>query len=151
VLARFNRDALNKLGVRWVLLTAGVNDIATIRNPVHPNNPSSADEVIAGFKTLIARARANRVKIWGATIPPWGGNKFYSDSTNDLATRDSVNQWIRTSGAFDRVVDFDVLLRDPDHPERLRPSFDSGDHLHPNDEGYFAMAYAIDFNALTED
>lgn len=144
VLTRFDRDALGKPGIRWVLVLAGgVNDIATIRNAMPPNETVSVAEVIEGYKALIARAHAKGVKIWGATIPPWRGNSFFADSPEELAKRDEINDWIRTSGAFDAVIDFDGLLKDPDDPWRLRPALDSGDHLHPNDAGYRAMAEAI--------
>jgi lysophospholipase L1-like esterase len=101
--------------------------------------------LIDGYRQLIARAHARGVKLIGATITPFEGVDvpgYYSEAKE--VTRQAVNKWIRTSGSFDGVIDFDAVLRDPDHPGRLLPRFASEDHLHPNDDGYRAMADAID-------
>jgi lysophospholipase L1-like esterase len=100
------------------------------------------------MKTLIARAHQKGVKIWGATLTPKAGSKFYY--AEGETKRQAINAWIRTAGAFDAFVDFDQVTRDPDHPDRLLPAFDSGDHLHPNDAGYKAMAAAIDLRLFTQ-
>jgi lysophospholipase L1-like esterase len=146
-LSRFERDALDKPGVRWVLLHQGINDLAAATLLNRPANQVSADQVIAGMKTLAARARARGLKIWAGTLLPFEGTKrFYSGEAE--AQRQAVNAWIRSSGAFDAVVDFDQALRDPAHPGRLLPAFDSGDHLHPNAAGYQAMAGLVDLSLL---
>lgn len=144
-LLRFDRDALDKPGVRWILLLQGGNDISGADVLKTPQDKVSAQQIIDGMKALIARAHAKGIKIWGATLLPKEGTEFPAPPTAAAeAKREEVNAWIRTAGAFDAVVDFDKLMRDPAHPDRLLPAFDSGDHLHPNDAGYKAMAAAVD-------
>lgn len=151
-LSRFDRDALNKPGVRWVLLLQGGNDISAADVLKTPKDKVSAEQIIDGMKTLIERARAKGIKIWGATMLPKGGADFPAPSSAQAKVkRQALNTWIRTSGAFDAVVDFEQVMRDPAHPDRLAPAFDSGDHLHPNDAGYKAMAAALDLNLFTRD
>ncbi len=142
LLSRFDRDVLGKPGVRWVLMLAGVNDISAARILATPKDNVSAEQIVDGMKRLIARAHRKGVKIWGATLTPKAGSEFFF--TEGEAKRQTVNAWIRTSGAFDGFVDFDRVMRDPEQPDRLLPAFDSDDHLHPNDAGYRAMAGAID-------
>ena len=101
----------------------------------------SAAQIIAGYQRLIARAHARGLRIFGATLLPFQGAGYYTAAGE--ATREAVNTWIRTSGAFDGVIDFDAVMRDPADPLRLNPAYDSGDHLHPDDAGYQAMADAI--------
>jgi lysophospholipase L1-like esterase len=100
------------------------------------------EQVTGGLKQLIARARGHRLKVIGATELPCEGTFFYSPEIE--AKRSALNQWIRTSNVFDAVIDFEAAVRDPNHPTRVRPDFDSGDHGHLNDAGYRAMADAID-------
>jgi lysophospholipase L1-like esterase len=142
-LARFDRDVLSMAGVRWMTVLLGINDITF---PAVPGMPASeavtADDLIWGFKQLIERAHAHGIKVAGATILPVEGVNTYTESGE--AIRQAVNQWIRTSGAYDAVIDFDAAVRDPANPKRLRASFDPGDHVHPNDAGNEAMAAAID-------
>ena len=110
-----------------------------------PADVRTPEDLIDAYRQLISRAHARGVKMIGATITPFEGVDvpgYYSESKE--ATRQTVNKWIRTSGSFDGVIDFDAVLRDPDHPSRLLPRFASEDHLHPNDAGYQAMADAID-------
>jgi lysophospholipase L1-like esterase len=144
VLSRFDRDALDKPGVRWVLLLSGTNDISAANALPRPQDKVSAQQIIEGMKTLIARAHARGIRIWGATLSPRAGTRppFYTEKGE--AQRREVNEWIRNSGAFDAVIDFEKVLRDPARPDALRPEFDSGDHLHPNDAGFRAMAESID-------
>ncbi|MGD0065897.1 MAG: SGNH/GDSL hydrolase family protein [Streptosporangiaceae bacterium] len=144
--ARFERDALDQPGVRDVIVLEGINDIGLGTNPRHPATAIRAAAIIAGYKQLIARAHARGVKIFGATLLPFQGAGYYSAAGE--ATREEVNHWIRTSGAFDGVIDFDAVMRDPADPLRLNPAYDSGDHLHPNDAGYQAMANAIHLDLL---
>jgi lysophospholipase L1-like esterase len=150
-LARFDRDALALPGVTHVVLLEGINDIGFPgaklggRYLADPAEVRTAEDLIDAYRQLISRAHAHGVKLIGATISPFEGVDvpgYYSESKE--ATRQAVNQWIRTSGSFDGTVDFDAVLRDPDRPTRLLPRFASKDHLHPNDAGYRAMADAID-------
>ena len=142
-LARFQRDALDKLGVRWIVLHEGINDISAGDMLASPAEQVSARQIIEGMQTLIRQAHAQGVKICGGTLLPYGGvGKPFVHSEAAEAKRQEVNAWIRGSVAFDAVVDFDKMLRDPEQPSKLSAAFDSGDHLHPNDRGYRAMAEA---------
>lgn len=153
-MARFEHDVMAQPGVKTVVLLMGINDIGWPGSPFGPHDAAmTADRLIDGYKQLIARARLRNVRIIGATLLPFEGalqgtpfEGHYSPQKE--RTRQAVNQWIRSAGAFDSVVDFDALLRDPDHPTRLRPVYDSGDHLHPGNAGYSAMANAFDLNML---
>jgi len=147
VLARFDRDTLDKPGVRWVLLHEGVNDITAARLLAAPADRVTVGQIEAGMRKLAGRARARGVKIWAGTLLPFAGTKdFWSaDAERD---RLALNAWIRTAGVFDAVVDFDAALRDPEQPSRLNPAYDSGDHLHPNDAGYRVMAQQVDLRLL---
>jgi lysophospholipase L1-like esterase len=144
-LARFDRDVLSRGGVSWMTLLEGINDITFSAIPgMPPTEAVTAEDLIWGYRQIIARAHLHGVKVAGATIMPVQGVVTYTESGE--AVREAVNHWIRTSGAFDAVIDFDALVRDPENPKRLRPEFDSGDHVHPNDRGNQAMADAIDLS-----
>jgi lysophospholipase L1-like esterase len=137
-LARFDRDVLMQTGLTHVIIMEGINDVGLARaNPA----PSAAD-LIAGHKQLIERARARGLKVYGATLTPFEGAAYWT--TEGEAKRRSLNQWIRTSGAYDAVIDFDQVTRDPAAPTRFLPAYDSGDHLHPGDAGYKAMGETVD-------
>jgi lysophospholipase L1-like esterase len=142
-LARFDRDVLSLAGVRWIVVLLGINDITF---PAVPGMPASeavtADDVIWGLQQIVERAHLHGIKVAGATILPVEGVPTYPE--NGEAIRQAVNQWIRTGGAYDAVIDFDAAVRDPANPRRLRAEFDPGDHVHPNDAGNAAMAAAID-------
>jgi lysophospholipase L1-like esterase len=143
-LARLDRDVLTQHGVRFVILLEGINDIgfSQLNFPeTAPNTDVSAAQIIAGYRQIIDEAHARGVRIYGATLTPFEGAGY--ETPAGLAKRDAVNAFIRTRGAFDAVIDFDRVTRDPANPERFLPAFDSGDHLHPNDAGYRAMANAI--------
>jgi lysophospholipase L1-like esterase len=149
-LARFDRDALALPGVTHIVLLEGINDIGFPgaklgeRYLADRTDVRTPEQLIGAYRQLIARAHARGVKLIGATISPFEGVDlpgYYSEPKE--VTRQAVNQWIRTSGSFDGVIDFDAVLRDPDHPRQLLPRFASEDHLHPNDLGYQAMAEAI--------
>lgn len=148
-LARFDRDALDKPGVRWIVLLEGINDIGGSGYAWEARDKLSAQQLIDGMKALIARAHARHVKIYGATLTPYGGSRWPYHSTAGERTREQVNAWIRSSGAFDGVVDFDKAVRDPAAPERMLAAYDSGDHLHPNGAGYRAMADAVELGMFT--
>jgi lysophospholipase L1-like esterase len=144
-LARFDRDVLARAGTRWVLLFEGINDITWSALPRAPDDQrTTAAALIEALGQLVDRAHARGLKVMGATLTPMAGLWLYNADTE--AMRQTVNAWIRSSGRFDAVVDFDAVTRDPDRPERLRPEFDSGDHIHPNDAGNAAMADAIDLS-----
>src|SRR5262249_19772159 len=136
-LARFDRDVLAQPGARFVTVLEGINDIGMTREPA----PTAAD-LIAGYQQLIERAHLHGLKIIGATLTPFEGAAYYTPEGE--TTRKAVNAWIRTSKAFDGVIDFDAVIRDPAQPTKFLPAFNSGDSLHPNDAGYKAMGEAVD-------
>jgi lysophospholipase L1-like esterase len=144
--ARFARDALDQPGVRDVIVLEGINDIGSSVGPLHSDTGLTPARVVAGYRDLIAQAHARGVRIFGATLLPYRGAGYYSLAGE--AIREAVNAWIRTSGAFNGVIDFDAAMRDPADPLLLNPAYDSGDHLHPNDAGYQAMADAINLDML---
>jgi lysophospholipase L1-like esterase len=149
-LARFDRDALDKPGVRWVILLEGINDIGGSGYAWDAKDKIDAQQLIDGMKQLIARAHARHVKIYGATLTPYGGNGWPYHSAAGEKTREQVNAWIRHSGAFDGVVDFDKAIRDPAAPKKMLPAYDSGDHLHPSSAGYRVMAAAVDLKLFAD-
>lgn len=142
-LARLDRDVLTQTGVTHVILLEGINDIGI---PVifDPSEEVTAEEIIAGMKQVIARARARGLKIYGGTLLPYKGAGYYT--ADGEVKRQAVNDFIRNAGAFDAYIDFDQALRDPDDPLRLLPLYDSGDHLHPSDAGYKRMGEIIDLD-----
>jgi lysophospholipase L1-like esterase len=153
-LARFERDVLSQPHVKAVILLMGINDIAWPGSGFAPDAPQiTSKQMIASYRHLIARAKTHGVRIIGATLTPFEGAledtplKGYF-SLEKERTRQAVNQWIRTNGEFDAVVDFDAITRDPQNLTRFRSTLDSGDHLHPGDDGYKAMADAVDLQAL---
>lgn len=135
-LARFDRDVLSRPGVKWLITYEGINDLQ-LHGQADSPDPLTSDDLIAGYRQIIERAHTYGIKVVGATITP-AETRFNSD--NEESIRNTVNQWIRTSRAFDAVVDFDAAVRDPDHPRGLRREFDSGDHIHITDAGNRAMA-----------
>ena len=147
-LARLGRDVLAQAGIEAVILFEGTNDIGQPDAPAADTNPCrsrtqvTADEIIAGYKQIIARTHSRGLKIFGATILPYHGIGAWT--TTGEAKRVAVNQWIRTSRAFDGIIDFDAALRDPATPSRMAPQYDSGDHLHPGPAGHEAMGNAVD-------
>jgi lysophospholipase L1-like esterase len=143
-LKRFSHDALGQPGVKDVILFEGINDIGNNAGP--SNTPLTAQDLIDGYKALINEAHAAGVTIIGATLMPDEGNGYYSPAAE--AIRQTVNDWIRTSGALDGYIDFDLAMRSPTDPHALNPSYDSGDHIHPNDAGMQAMANAVNLQLL---
>jgi lysophospholipase L1-like esterase len=144
-LARLDRDVLSQPGVTWLMVLEGINDIGNGTAPNAPY-PVTAEQLIWGHKQIIERARRHGVKVVGCTMLPYEGAGYFREAGETI--RQAVNTWIRTSGAYDAVVDFDLATRDPANPRRLRAEFDPGDHLHPNDAGYRAMAEAIDLKVF---
>lgn len=153
-LVRFQRDVLGKPGVKVAIVLLGINDISWPGSTFAPNNPLvQYEDLIAGYRQLIAQAHVRGVRIVGATLLPFeraltGSPIENYHAANKEVLRQRVNQWIRESGEFDGVVDLDAHLRDPAHPLRLLLAYDSGDHLHPNDAGNRAMAQSVDIEAL---
>ena len=150
-LARFDRDVVAQTAVRAVIVLEGVNDLGTLTR----DHDVSAEEHAAlvariegAYAQMIAKGHAHGIRVIGATILPYGGSNYYHPGTESEADRQAINAWIREAGHFDAVVDFDKLTRDPAHPERLLPAFDSGDHLHPGPAGYKAMGDAIPLSLL---
>jgi lysophospholipase L1-like esterase len=139
-LARLDRDVLSQSGVKWLMLLEGINDIG--REASTPAEITTPEELIAAFKQIIERAHTHGIKVIGCTLTPYEGAGY--SRPNGEATREALNEFIRSSKAFDAVVDFEAATRDPQNPKRMRAEFDPGDHLHPNDAGYEAMANAID-------
>ncbi len=145
-LARFDRDVLSQSGVKYVIVLEGVNDLGMLTRDA----PVSADDharlvaqIKAAYLQMIAKAHSHGIKIYGGTITPFMGMDYYHPDALNEADRQTVNTWIRNSGAFDAVIDFDAALRDPTRPDRYLPAFDSGDHLHPSAAGYKAMAETV--------
>jgi len=144
-LARFDRDVLAVPGASHLIVMESINDIGHPTQAGLPEQTVSAEDIIAGLKQIAERARAHGIKVFGATLTPYEGTIFPNYFTAEgEAKRQAVNEWIRTGGAYDGVIDFDAVLRDPDHPTRVLPAYDCGDHLHPSDAGYKAMADSID-------
>jgi lysophospholipase L1-like esterase len=147
---RFRADVADQPGARDVILLEGVNDIGFAQHTTpltEPNVAVSASQIIAGYKAIISQAHAAGLKIFGATLTPFKGARYWTPAGE--AEREAVNDWILTSGAFDGVIDFARAVADPSEPETLNPAYNSGDNLHPNAAGYQAMAGAINLAMLT--
>jgi lysophospholipase L1-like esterase len=146
---RFQRDVADRAGAREVILLEGINDIGEIRTRgplTAPHSDVSAAQIIAGDEQIIQQAHAAGLLIVGATLTPFGESRHWTAAGE--IKREEINNWIRTSGAFDGVIDFAAAVADPLDPQRLDPAYDSGDHLHPNDAGYEAMANVIGLTML---
>jgi lysophospholipase L1-like esterase len=139
-LSRFDRDVLSVGGVRTIIVLEGINDI---QQTPHQTDPAA---IASAYRQLVAQAHARGIRVLGGTLTPFKGWRVYDDTLE--ATRQAVNTFIRTSGVFDGVVDFDAVVRDPADPLRMLPAYDSGDHLHPGDAGYERMAAAVRLDRL---
>ncbi|MFH8405237.1 SGNH/GDSL hydrolase family protein [Streptomyces sp. NPDC018019] len=147
--ARFRHDVLCEPNVGTVIVLEGINDIGASESPDWPDGPApdvSVAQLIAEHRSFIRQAHAAGVKVIGATVTPFKGAAYYSERGE--AKRDALNDWIRTSGEYDAVIDLDRALSDPADHDRLAPLYDVGDHLHPSDAGYRAMAEAVDLDEL---
>jgi lysophospholipase L1-like esterase len=152
---RIDRDVLTQGGLAYVILLESTNDMGFSQLPPGVFGPGvslanvSAGQIIAGYKQIIRRVHQAGSKIYGATVLPFEGAGYYDAAVEPK--RAAINQFIRTGGWFDGVVDFDAVMRDPSHPTRILPAYDSGDHLHPNDAGYAAMGNAVNLSLFTAD
>jgi len=149
VLARYERDALSQAGVKFIIVCIGVNDIVFPGTFTPAAEAITSQNIIDAYRQLVSRAHQKGVRIFITTIPPFENARYSSNKTLVVYTpakemvRQQVNEWIRNTHEFDAMIDFDAVLRDPDHPSRLLSKFDSGDHLHCNDAGYAATANAV--------
>lgn len=142
--SRYERDVLNQEGVKYAIVFEGVNDLGGSRDGV-----ATANSLIESYKAMIEKAHEKGIKIYGGTIMPFKGNGYYNESREK--GRQMVNEWIRTSGEFDGVIDFDAVMRDPEQTDRLNPAFlFENDWLHPNADGYRTMGEAIDLKMFYE-
>jgi lysophospholipase L1-like esterase len=150
-LARFDRDVLAQTAVRAVIVLEGVNDLGTLTRDHDVSAQEHAalvGQIEAAYAQIIERAHAHGIRVIGATILPYVGSGYYHPGPESEADRQAINVWIRAAGHFDGVVDFDQVMRDPQHPDRLLPQYDSGDGLHPGPAGYKAMGDAIPLKLL---
>jgi lysophospholipase L1-like esterase len=151
--ARFGRDVLERSAVRYVMILEGVNDLGMLTRdaPVSAEaHHALVERMIAAYAQMAERARERGIKVIGATIMPYGASGYYHPDAANEVDRKAVNDWIRTPGNLDAVVDFDALMRDPAQPRRLRKAFDSGDGLHPSPEGYRFMGDAVPLSLFAE-
>lgn len=144
-LARLNRDVIAQPGVSDVIVLEGINDIGQYPPSV------TAEQIIQGLKQIAIRCHAHGLNVYAGTLTPTRGTGGGYSSATAEAKREMVNEFIRSGEFFEGVFDFDTAIQDPDHPDRIRPKFDSGDHLHPGDAGYQAMAEAIDLSVFDQD
>ena len=150
VLARLDRDILAQPGVRWLIVFEGINDIGTrVSAREKGESAATAEDIIGAYEQIIVRAHSRGIRVYGATVLPFEGSEGYFTPDGE-ADRQTVNEWIRTGGRFDGVIDFDAVTRDPENPSRLSSAVDGGDHLHPSAAGYRIMAEAVDLELFAE-
>jgi lysophospholipase L1-like esterase len=141
-LSRVDRDVLAQDGAKYVIVLESINDIGRFAKFSGPEDEITAQNLEFALGQIAEAAHLHGMKAYGATLTPYGGANYYSDKGEQV--REAVNEWVRTSGTFDAVIDFDKVTRDPANPRQFNPAFDCGDHLHPNDAGYKAMGEGID-------
>jgi len=141
-LSRIDRDVLSQSGVKYLIILLGINDIGTTSVPRKPGEAITADQLMWALQQIVTRAHARGIKVYGATLTPYGGAKYQDDS--GMKMHAAVNKFIRTSGVFDGVIDFEKMMHDPTDNKVFLAPYDSGDHLHPGDAGYKAMGDFID-------
>ena len=145
-LSRVDHDVIAQPGVRYLIVFEGINDVGMLArgaNPIQKDHDMLVHRMTAAYEQIILRAHTSGIKVIGATLTPFVGSDYYHPTPANDADRQAVNDWIRNPANFDAVIDFDKIARDPQHPERLLPASDCGDHLHPSPSGYAAMAQAI--------
>lgn len=145
-LSRFDHDVIAQPGIRYLIVLEGINDIGMLaRNGEvsRTDHDALVQRIVGAYRQMLARAHTHNITVLGATIMPFAGSNYYHPGPASEADRQAINGWIRTPGHFDAVIDFDEITRNPAHPERLLPAFDSGDHLHPSPAGYAAMAQGV--------
>jgi lysophospholipase L1-like esterase len=152
-LARFDRDVLGRAGVRHLIVLEGINDLGMLTHD-GPVSAQRHEDLVHGmigvYREMITRAHAHDIKVLGATLLPFGGNDFYHPDAANERDRQALNAWIREPGHFDAVVDFDRIMADPQHPDRLNEAYDSGDHLHPSPAGYRKMGESVPLEFLSD-
>ena len=141
-LARLDRDILSQDGARYLIILESINDIGRLHRITAPQDNINTQQIEEGLRQIAEAAREHGMKVFAATLTPFQGANYYSEKEEQM--REAVNNWIRTSGTFDGVIDFDKITRDPENPLQLNPVYNSGDHLHPNDSGYKIMGDSID-------
>jgi lysophospholipase L1-like esterase len=146
--SRFDRDVLAQSGARYMIVLESINDIGGLARVQAPWQAVTAQQLEFGLKQIVDRAHEHGLKIFGGTLTPYGGAGYFSDAGEQV--REAVNDWIRTSGVFDGVIDFDKITRDPQNPTHFNPAYDAGDHLHPSDAGYKAMGEGIDLTLFAK-
>ncbi len=145
-LARFDEDVISQPGVKWVTIMLGINDIGVGMR--QPSEAVTAEDVIGALRQLADRAHTHGIRVIGCTLTPYEGAAYYSEQGESV--REAVNQWIRSGGAFDAVLDFENVVKDPANEKQIRSDFNIRDHLHPNDAGYKAMAEAVDLTIFAK-
>ena len=147
-LSRFDRDVLGQSGVRYLIILEGINDIGHTTHPALPNDPIEASQLVFALNQIIERAHAHGIKVFGATLTPYGGARTETELGDSM--RAVENDFIRNSGRFDAVIDFDKATHDPANPLAYSPVADGGDHVHPGDAGYGIMGNAIDLKLFAK-
>jgi lysophospholipase L1-like esterase len=147
-ISRIDRDVLSQSDVRYVIVLEGINDIGRLARLATPWDEITAQQLEMGLKQIVDAAHEHGIKAIGATLTPYGGAAYSCDKGEQV--REAVNDWIRNSGTFDGVVDFDKATQDPANPTHFNADYDSGDHLHPKDAGYKAMANSIDLTLFSK-
>jgi len=147
-ISRLDRDVLAQDGVRYVIVLESINDIGRLARISAPEDEVTAQQLEQGLKQIADAAHEHGIKAFGATLTPYGGAGYSGEKGEQV--REDVNNWIRTSGTFDGVIDFDQITRDPQNPTHFNPLYDSGDHLHPSDDGYKAMGAGIDLKLFNQ-
>jgi lysophospholipase L1-like esterase len=150
-MARFSYDILDQPGLSTLVVFEGTNDIGKLSRE-GPVTTTGRREIVTGliaaYRQLIEQAHLRGIRVVGATLLPFGGTAAFRSDADAMADREAVNAWIREPGHFDAVIDFDAVVRDPAHPERLRPAYDSGDLLHPSVAGYLALGQSVPLRVL---
>jgi lysophospholipase L1-like esterase len=147
-LARLDRDVLSQNGVRYLIVLESINDIGRLAKLQTPDDEITTQQLEQALQQIADAAHEHGIKVYGATLTPYGGAGYYSEKGEQV--REDINRWIRESGTFDAVIDFDKITQNAQDPMHFDPKCDSGDHLHPGDDGYKAMGDSIDLNLFAK-